>query len=106
MKYDEQKDVTVTFPAEYQSKELAGKEAVFKVTLHEIQEKGKAEINDEFAAKMLPGEEGATVETLKAKLEEQMKNEAKGAYYREELKPAYLDKLVETLEFALPLSVS
>ena len=105
MKYEEQKDITVTFPAEYQSKDLAGKEAVFKVTLHEIQEKGKAEINDEFAAKMLPGEEGATVETLKAKLEEQMKNEAKGTYYRDELKPAYLDKLVETLDFALPASV-
>jgi len=105
MKYDEQKDITVTFPAEYQSKDLAGKEAVFKVTLHEIQEKGETEINDEFAAKMLPGEEGATVETLKAKIEEQMKAEAKGTYYREELKPAYLDSLVETLNFALPGSV-
>lgn len=105
MKYEEQKDITVTFPAEYQSKDLAGKEAVFKVTLHEIQEKGEAEINDEFIAKMLPGEEGATVETLKLKIEEQMKAEAKGTYYREELKPAYLDKLVEELNFALPGSV-
>ncbi len=105
MKYEEQKDITVTFPAEYQSKDLAGKEAVFKVTLHEIQEKGEAVVDDEFAAKMLPGEEGATVDTLKAKLEEQMKNEAKGTYYRDELKPAYLDKLVETLEFALPATV-
>ncbi|PLY08112.1 MAG: trigger factor [Arcobacter sp.] len=105
MKYEEQKDITVTFPTEYQSKDLAGKEAVFKVTLHEIQEKAAAEINDEFAAKMLPGEEGATVETLKAKIEEQMKNEAKGTYYRDELKPAYLDKLVEELNFALPESV-
>ena len=105
MKYEEQKDITVTFPAEYQSKDLAGKEVVFKVTLHEIQEKAPAEINDEFAAKMLPGEEGATVETLKAKIEEQMKNEAKGLYYRDELKPEYLDKLVETLNFALPQSV-
>lgn len=105
MKYDEQKDITVTFPEEYQSKDLAGKEAVFKVTLHEIQEKGEAEINDEFAQKMLQGEENATVETLKAKIEEQMKNEAKGLYYRDELKPAYLDKLVQELNFALPGSV-
>ena len=105
MKYEEQKDITVTFPEEYQSKDLAGKEAVFKVTLHEIQEKGEAEINDEFAAKMLPGEEGATVDTLKQKIEEQMKNEIKGTYYREELKPAFLDKLVEELNFALPASV-
>ena len=105
MKYDEQKDITVTFPAEYQSADLAGKEAVFKVTLHEIQEKAPAEINDEFAAKMLPGEENVTVDTLKAKLEEQMKAEIKNKYYREELKPAYLETLVEKLTFALPATV-
>jgi len=105
MKYDEEKDVVVTFPESYQSKDLAGKEATFKVKLHEIQEKVPAEINDELAKKMLPGEEEATLETLKAKIEEQMKVEAKSVYYREELKPAFLDKLVEELKFALPLSV-
>jgi len=105
MKYDEEKDVVVTFPESYQSKDLAGKEATFKVKLHEIQEKVPAEINDELAKKMLPGEEEATLETLKAKIEEQMKAEAKSVYYREELKPAFLDKLVEELKFALPLSV-
>ncbi|AXH10391.1 trigger factor [Malaciobacter halophilus] len=105
MKYEEQKDVTVTFPAEYQSEELAGKEAVFKVTLHEIQEKVPAEIDDEFAKKMLPNEEEATVDTLKEKIKEQLKNAEMSKYYREELKPAYLDKLVEELNFALPTSV-
>ncbi|QKF82844.1 trigger factor [Halarcobacter ebronensis] len=105
MKYEEQKDVVVTFPEAYQQKTLAGKEAVFKVTLHEIQEKSAGEINDDFAKKMLPGEENATVETLKAKIEEQMKLEAKAAYYRDELKPAYLDKLVNELKFALPTTI-
>jgi len=105
MKYEEQKDITVTFPAEYQSKDLAGKEAVFKVTLHEIQEKKAAELNDEFAAKMLQGEENATLDMLKEKLEEQMKAEAKNKYYREELKPAYLETLVEKVNFALPSTV-
>ncbi|RXJ84560.1 trigger factor [Arcobacter sp. CECT 8985] len=105
MKYDEQKDVTVTFPEEYQSKELAGKEAVFKVTLHEIQEKTAAEIDDEFAKKMLPQEENATVETLKEKIKEQLKNAEMGKYYREELKPQYLDTLVEKVDFALPSTV-
>jgi len=105
MTYGEAKDITVTFPAEYQSKDLAGKEAVFKVVLHEIQEKAAAELTDEFAAKMLPGEENATVATLKEKLEEQMKAEAKNKYYREELKPAYLETLVEKLTFALPATV-
>src|SRR6056300_395869 len=53
MKYEEQKDITVTFPEEYQAENLKGKEAVFKVTLHEIQEKVAAELNDEFAQKVL-----------------------------------------------------
>ncbi len=105
MKYEEQKDVVVTFPKDYQSKDLAGKEAVFKVTLHEIQEKIPAEIDDEFAKKMLPNEENPTVETLKEKIKEQLKYAQKSKYYREELKPLYLDKLVEELNFALPSSV-
>lgn len=105
MKYEEQKDITVTFPESYQSKDLAGKEAVFKVTLHEIQEKVAAEINDEFAAKMLQGEENATVETLRAKIQEQIQAEQKATYYRDELKPVFLDKLVEEINFALPETV-
>lgn len=105
MKYEESKDITVTFPEEYQSKDLAGKEAVFKVTLHEIQEKAAAELNDEFAQKMLPQEENVTLDTLKEKITEQIKNEVKAKYYREELKPEYLNTLVEKLQFALPSSV-
>ncbi|WP_428024057.1 trigger factor [Arcobacter sp.] len=105
MKYEEQKDVVVTFPESYQSKDLAGKEAVFKVTLHEIQEKVPAELDDEFAKKMLPNEENATLDTLKAKIEEQMKTELMYTYYREELKPEYLEKLVSEVKFALPTTV-
>ncbi|WP_419765433.1 MAG: trigger factor [Arcobacter sp.] len=105
MKYEEQKDVVVTFPEAYQSKDLAGKEATFKVTLHEIQEKVAEELDDEFAKKMLPNEEDVTIDTLKTKIEEQMKTELMFSYYREELKPAYLDKLVEKVNFALPATV-
>ena len=105
MKYEETKDVVVTFPAEYQSKDLAGKEATFKLTLIEIQEKKEVELTDEFAAKMLPDEKDATVATLTAKIEENMVNETKSVYYRDELKPAYLDTLVESLAFDLPESV-
>ena len=105
MKYEEQKDVVVTFPTSYQAKDLAGKEATFKVTLHEIQEKAAAELNDEFAKRMLPGEENVTIDTLREKIKEQMKAEVMSKYYREELKPAYLETLVERIEFALPNSV-
>lgn len=105
MKYEEQKDIVVTFPKEYQAANLAGKEATFKVTLHELKEKGEAVIDDEFAKKVLPNEENASVELLKEKIKEQIANEKKGTYYREELKPAYLDTLVEKINFALPQTV-
>ena len=42
-------DVNVTFPAEYQAEELAGKEATFKVVLHELKAKELPAIDDEFA---------------------------------------------------------
>ncbi|CAM3547754.1 MAG: trigger factor [Aliarcobacter sp.] len=105
MKYEEQKDIIVTFPESYQAKNLAGKEATFKVTLHEIQEKAAPELNDEFAQRMLPGQENVTIDTLKDRVKEQMSAEIKSKYYREELKPAYLEALVEKVQFALPSSV-
>ncbi len=105
MKYEEQKDITVTFPEEYQAENLKGKESVFKVTLHEIQEKVPAELNDEFAQKVMPNEKDATLLTLKAKIVEQIENEAKFSYYREELKPAFVEALLANVNFALPQSV-
>lgn len=105
MKYDEQKDIIVTFPKEYQSKDLAGKEAVFKVTLHEIQERAKPELNDEFAQKMLPGQKDVTIDTLRDRIKEQMAGQEKAKYYKDELKPVFLEALVEKVKFALPTSL-
>ncbi|MEA3289126.1 MAG: trigger factor [Campylobacterota bacterium] len=105
MKYDEEKEINVTFPEEYQSKDLAGAEVVFKVKLNEIQEKGEPVIDDEFAKKMLPQEEDATLDTLKDKVKEQIKADKVNSYYNEELKPAYLETLVEKIDFALPTAV-
>ncbi len=48
-KAGDSKDVTVTFPEDYQAEDLAGKEAVFKVTVHEVKAKELPEIDDEFA---------------------------------------------------------
>lgn len=64
MKTGEEKDVVVTFPEEYHSEDLAGKEAVFKVKLHEIKIEKKAELNDELV-KSLKREGIETVEDLK-----------------------------------------
>ncbi|WP_418185082.1 trigger factor [Aliarcobacter vitoriensis] len=105
MKYEEEKDVVVTFPKEYQAKDLAGKEAIFKVTLHEIQEKAAPELNDEFAQKMLPNEKDVTIDTLREKIKEQMVAQDKATYYREEVKPTFLEALVEKINFALPKTV-
>lgn len=78
MKIDEEKDIKVTFPEEYFSKELAGKEATFKVKLHEIKKKELPEVDDEFAKDV---SEFDTIKELKAsikeKLEEENKNKAK-----------------------------
>ena len=105
MKYDEEKEINVTFPEQYQSADLAGAEVMFKVKLHEIQEKVAPTIDDEFAKKVLTNEENPTVELLKEKIAEQIKSEKMGKYYSEELKPAYLQTLVEKIDFVVPTSV-
>ncbi len=46
---DEEKDVTVTFPEQYHSADLAGKDAVFKCKVHEVKEEQLPELDDEFA---------------------------------------------------------
>jgi trigger factor len=48
-KIGEERNVEVTFPVDYHSKDLAGKKAVFKCTVHEIKEKQLPELNDDFA---------------------------------------------------------
>lgn len=49
VKAGESKDVVVTFPEEYQAKELAGKEAIFKCKVHEVKFEELPELDDEFA---------------------------------------------------------
>jgi trigger factor len=102
MKYDEEKEITVTFPDDYQAADLAGAEVVFKVKLHELQEKVAAQLDDEFAKKILPNEENATVEMVKEKINEQLVNQKKMKYFMDEIKPAYTEALVKSIEFAVP----
>jgi len=104
MKYDEEKEISVTFPENYGSKELAGKEATFKVKLHEIQEQVPAELNDELAQKLL-NDEKATLDDLKARLKEQVVNEKLSKLYNEELKPKLVEALVAQFDFALPNNI-
>ena len=83
MKIDEEKEIKVTFPKEYFSKDLAGKEATFKVKLHEIKKKELPELDDEFAKDV---SEFDTLEELKASIKEKLEksNEQRAKYETEE----------------------
>ena len=65
-------EVNVTFPEEYHAENLAGKEAVFKCTVHEIKVKELPEIDDEFAAEV---SEFDTLEEYKADMKAKIKEE-------------------------------
>jgi trigger factor len=102
---NEEVTITVTFPEDYHSDELAGKESKFKVTVKEIQEKIIPEINDELATKLLQGEENPSVELLKEKVSEQIKSEKVSKIYNDELKPKMVEALVKHFDFSLPNNI-
>lgn len=101
MKKGEEKDIKVTFPQDYQAKDLAGKEAIFKIKLNAIKVKGESKLDDEFAKKIL-NQADATIQTLKDQIKLQLQNEARVKLYNEELKPKLVDNILETIKFDLP----
>jgi len=105
MKIEEKKDITVTFPEDYQAANLAGKEAVFAVTLNDIKEKAEAVLDEEMVKKLIPNEEGATAETVKEKISEQIKAEKVSKLYNETLKPELIEALIAKYDFALPQNI-
>lgn len=66
-------DITVTFPEEYHAAELAGKEAVFKVKIHEIKAKELPELDDEFAKDV--DEEVESLDALREKTKNRLQEE-------------------------------
>ena len=98
MAIGDEKDITLTFPEEYHSPNLAGKEALFKVKLNGIKRKNLPALDDEFAKDV---SEFDTLDELKAdtkkKLEERTANE-KDTYVREQL----LLKASENAEIDIP----
>ncbi|MGP0587398.1 trigger factor [Paenibacillus timonensis] len=92
------KDVTVTFPDTYHAEELAGKEAVFKVKVHEIKRKQLPELDDEFAKDVSEFDTLAEFkEDLKKQLSSRKEQEAKAT--RE---GALVDKIGENAEVEIP----
>ena len=78
MKIDEEKDVLVKFPEDYFSEDLKGKDAVFKVKLHEIKKKELPTLDDEFAKDVSEFDTLKELkDSIKNKLEEENKTKAK-----------------------------
>ncbi len=94
-------EVTVTFPQDYQAKDLAGKESLFKVKVNGIKVKEEVKIDDELAKKLL-ADENATVEELNKQVKAQIEGEKLSKLYNEELKPALLETFVAEIKFDLP----
>ncbi len=96
-KTDEERNVKVRFPEDYPAKELAGKPALFKVTVKEVAEPEKAKIDDELAKKL--GLEGLAQlkETLNGRIEHDFTHLS-----RDRLKRNLLDALDKTHTFELP----
>lgn len=101
MKKGEEKDIKVTFPENYQAKDLAGKEATFKIKLNTIKVKDEVKLDDEMAKKLL-NQADATLQTLKDQIKLQLQNEARVKLYNEELKPKLVESILETIKFDLP----
>jgi len=100
VKVGEEKDVTVTFPEEYQAAHLAGKDAVFECKIKEIKEPVAAEINDELAQKY--GAE--SLDALKEQIKERLEAEYAGAA-RAVMKRHLLDAMDKLVDFDLPPSM-
>lgn len=98
MKIDEEKEIQVKFPEEYFSEELKGKDATFKVKLHEIKKKELPELDDEFAKDV---SEFDTLKELKASIKEKLEEEnKKKAKY--ETEDAAVKAVCDNVEIDIP----
>ena len=91
--------VNVTFPEEYQAKELAGKEAVFKCTVHEIKAKEIPELDDEFVSDV--SEKSETVDAYKAEVKAKIK-ERKERQGRQKKEDQAVEQAVANAEIDIP----
>ncbi len=98
MKEGERKEFQLNFPKNYHKKELAGKEATFKVKLHLVQERQIPEINEDFAKSIGKFENLAD---LKKNIREGLEHENEH-HIRDEKRAQYIEKIVKNSETDLP----
>lgn len=95
----EEVEVNVTFPEDYHAKDLAGKDAVFKVKIHEIKEKQVPELDDEFAKDV--DDEVETLAELREKKEKEIR-ERKQREYENKIRETIIEKVTENAEIDIP----
>ena len=101
-----EKDIEVKFPENYGAAHLAGKDAVFKVKLHEIQERKIPEkLDEEMLKTLLPNEEKPTEELLDERIKEQIRQEKIYKLINDELKPKFAEAAVEKFKFDVPKNI-
>lgn len=91
-------DVNVKFPEEYHAEELAGKDAVFAIKLHEVKYKELPELDDEFAKDV---SEYDTLDELKASIRKNME-ERNAKMAEQEMENALVDLAIEKMEGEIP----
>ena len=100
MKAGEEKVIDVTFPADYQAENLAGKAAQFKITVKQVEKAKLPEIDAEFL-KIFGLSEGEGVDKLKADVRKNLEREVRGGL-RNQVKQAAFDALVAANEIEVP----
>ncbi len=102
MKSGETKDINVTFPEQYQSEDLAGKAAVFKVTIHEVKEEKVPALTDELVVSLNAG--ANTVEELKANKQAELTTQ-KEAAEKDRQADAIINKVLDNAVVDMPQSL-
>ena len=95
---DKEVEVNVTFPKEYHSEELAGKDATFKCTVHTIKAKELPELDDEFASEV---SECETMDAYRAEVKKNIK-ERKERTGKEKKETQAVDQAIENAQMDIP----
>lgn len=98
MNIGDEKDIEVTFPAEYHAADLAGKPAIFKVKLVELHEKQLPEVNDEFAKNV---SEFNTLAELKADIKKKL-TETQEKSVEQEAENKLIEKIAKASKVDIP----
>lgn len=105
LKVGEERDIKLSFPKNYGSADLAGKDAVFKVKISQIKALKIPKLDEEMLKKLLTNEDNISKEKLREKIIKILEDESFLRQVSQELKPKFAKNLVENIDFLLPLSV-